>query len=69
LIERNRVLLAVKLFPGSLLWANSAYLLARIVAGMWAALRNSAGLITSVADSGTAAFVFAAEPLPAASTS
>ena len=40
LIERNRVLLAVKLFPGSLLWANSAYLLARIVAGMWAALRN-----------------------------
>ena len=40
LIERNRVLLAVKLFPGSLLWANSAYLLARIVAGMWAAVRN-----------------------------
>ena len=40
LIERNRVLLAVKLFPGSLLWANSAYLLARIVAGTWAALRN-----------------------------
>jgi len=40
LIERNRVLLAVKLFPGSLLWANSAYLLARIVAGMWAAVHN-----------------------------
>ena len=40
LIERNRVLLAVKLFPGSLLWANGAYLLARIVAGMWAAVRN-----------------------------
>jgi hypothetical protein len=40
LIERNRVLLAVKLFPGSLLWVNGAYLLARIVAGMWAALRN-----------------------------
>jgi len=40
LIERNRVLLAVKLFPGSLLWANGAYLLARIVAGMWAALRK-----------------------------
>jgi GT2 family glycosyltransferase len=40
LIERNRVLLVVKLFPGSLLWANSAYLLARIVAGMWAAVRN-----------------------------
>ena len=40
LIERNRVLLAVKQFPGSLLWVNGAYLLARIVAGMWAALRN-----------------------------
>jgi GT2 family glycosyltransferase len=40
LIERNRVLLAVKLFPWSLLWANGAFLLARIVAGMLAALRN-----------------------------
>ena len=40
LIERNRVLLAVKLFPWSLLWANGAFLLARIVAGMWAAVRN-----------------------------
>jgi GT2 family glycosyltransferase len=40
LIERNRVLLAVKLFPGSLLWANGAFLLARIGAGMWAAVRN-----------------------------
>ena len=40
LIERNRALLAVKLFPGSLLWANGAFLLARIVAGMWAAVRN-----------------------------
>jgi GT2 family glycosyltransferase len=40
LIERNRVLLAVKLFPGSLLWANGAFLLTRIVAGMWAAARN-----------------------------
>jgi len=40
LIERNRVLLAVKLLPGSLLWANGAFLLARIVAGMWAAVRN-----------------------------
>jgi GT2 family glycosyltransferase len=40
LIERNRVLLAVKLFPGNLLWANGAYLIARVTAGLWAALRN-----------------------------
>jgi len=40
LIERNRVLLVVKLFPWNLLWMNAAYLLARIAGGMWAALRN-----------------------------
>jgi GT2 family glycosyltransferase len=40
LIERNRVLLAVKQLPWSLLWANGAFLLARIGAGMWAAARN-----------------------------
>src|SRR5258706_9456867 len=40
LIERNRVLLAVKLFPWSLLWLNGAYYLARIAAGMWWALRG-----------------------------
>jgi GT2 family glycosyltransferase len=40
LIERNRVLLVVKLFPLNLLWANGAYLLARIAAGLWAALHN-----------------------------
>jgi GT2 family glycosyltransferase len=40
LIERNRVLLAIKLFPWSLLWANGVFLLARIGAGMWAAVRN-----------------------------
>ncbi len=40
LIERNRVLLAVKLFPWNLLWANAAYLTARVAAGTWAALRN-----------------------------
>ena len=40
LIERNRVLLVVKLFPWNLLWANGAYYLARIAAGMWAAVRN-----------------------------
>ena len=40
LIERNRVLLAAKLFPWSLLWLNGAYYLARLVAGSWAAIRN-----------------------------
>jgi hypothetical protein len=40
LIERNRVLLVAKLFPWNLLWANGAYYLARIAAGLWAALRN-----------------------------
>src|SRR5580700_943956 len=40
LIERNRVLLAVKLFPWNLLWLNGAYYATRIVGGMWAALRN-----------------------------
>lgn len=40
LIERNRVLLAAKLFPGSLLWKNPAYYLARLAAGAWAALRG-----------------------------
>jgi GT2 family glycosyltransferase len=40
LIERNRVLLVVKLFPWNLLWANGAYHLARIGAGMVAALRG-----------------------------
>ncbi len=37
LIERNRVLLATKLFPWSLLWLNGVYYLARLGAGMWAA--------------------------------
>jgi GT2 family glycosyltransferase len=37
LIERNRVLLAAKLFPWSLLWLNGPYYLARIAAGMLAA--------------------------------
>ena len=40
LIERNRVLLGVKLFPWNLLWTNGAYYLARVAAGMWAAIRN-----------------------------
>lgn len=37
LIERNRILLATKLFPWSLLWLNGAYYLARLGAGAWAA--------------------------------
>ncbi len=40
LIERNRVLLVVKLFPWNLLWLNGAYNLARIGAGAAAALRG-----------------------------
>ncbi len=40
LIERNRVLLVVKLFPWNLLWENAGYHFARIAAGMWAAIRN-----------------------------
>ncbi len=40
LIERNRVLLAAKLFPWSLLWLNGVYYLARIAAGALAAARN-----------------------------
>ncbi len=38
LIERNRVLLAAKLFPWSLLWLNGAYYAMRLVAGVWAAV-------------------------------
>lgn len=38
LIERNRVLLAAKLFPWSLLWLNGVYYLARIAAGAWWAM-------------------------------
>jgi GT2 family glycosyltransferase len=44
LIERNRVLLAVKLFPWNLIWLNGAYYMARIGAGLWAALRNQGEL-------------------------
>ena len=41
LIERNRVLLALKLFPWSLLWANPFYFAARLVAGAAAAGRGT----------------------------
>lgn len=40
LIERNRVLLAAKLFPWSLLWLNVVYYGIRLSAGLWAALRQ-----------------------------
>lgn len=40
LIERNRVLLAVKLFPWSLLALNPVYFGARLAAGAWAALHG-----------------------------
>jgi len=40
LIERNRVLLAAKLFPWSLLWLNGVYYLARLAAGMWWGIRG-----------------------------
>ncbi len=40
LIERNRVLLAAKLFPWSLLWLNGAYYAARILAGAWWGMRG-----------------------------
>jgi hypothetical protein len=40
LIERNRLLLALKLFPWSLLWLNPLYFAARVVAGIGAAGRG-----------------------------
>lgn len=40
LIERNRILLAAKLFPWSLLCLNGVYYAARMVAGAWAAARG-----------------------------
>lgn len=40
LIERNRVLLAAKLFPWSLLWLNPVYYAVRLLAGARAALRG-----------------------------
>jgi GT2 family glycosyltransferase len=40
LIERNRVLLALKLFPWSLLWLNGLYFAMRLGAGAWAAMRG-----------------------------
>jgi len=40
LIERNRLLLAIKLFPWSLLWLNPVYSAARVAAGFVAARRG-----------------------------
>jgi GT2 family glycosyltransferase len=41
LIERNRVLLAARHFPLSLLWRNGYYYAMRIASGMWAASRGA----------------------------
>jgi hypothetical protein len=41
LIERNRVLLAAKLFPWSVLWLNGVYYAARLAAGLLAAGRGA----------------------------
>lgn len=41
LIERNRVLLALKLFPGSLLWLNPVFFAARLAAGVAMAGRGA----------------------------
>jgi GT2 family glycosyltransferase len=40
LIERNRILLATKLFPWSLLWLNGVYYLGRLASGAAAAARG-----------------------------
>jgi GT2 family glycosyltransferase len=40
LIERNRLLLAAKLFPWSLLWLNAPYFFARVVNGILEAARG-----------------------------
>ena len=40
LIERNRVLLAAKLFPPSLLWLNAPFYLARLMAGAAASVQG-----------------------------
>ena len=41
LIERNRLLLAMKLFPWSLLWLNPVFFAARLAAGLAAARRGA----------------------------
>jgi hypothetical protein len=52
LIERNRILLAVKHFPASLLWLNLPYFLLRVTAGAIAGLRGrgEAGRFTGPAN-------------------
>jgi GT2 family glycosyltransferase len=52
LIERNRVLLAVKHFPPSLLWLNPFYFAARVLAGAGAGMqgRGEAGKFPGVKD-------------------
>ena len=43
-IERNRLLLAFKLFPWSLLWLNPVYFGARLLAGVAASRRGADGV-------------------------
>src|SRR5260370_39738397 len=62
LIERNRVLLAAKLFPWSLLWLNGGYYLARIAAGMWWGLRGKGGAGPVPGGSGEIKVVMAPPP-------
>ena len=40
LIERNRILLVAKLFPWTLIWLNPFYFSIRLIAGLWAAVRD-----------------------------
>jgi GT2 family glycosyltransferase len=49
LIERNRVLLAAKLFPWSLLWLNGYYYARRLLAGMMAGDRGETALFPGMA--------------------
>jgi GT2 family glycosyltransferase len=60
LIERNRVLLAAKLFPWSLLWLNGFYYTVRLLAGLRAALagRGDAARFTGAAGKARLAAAF-----------
>lgn len=52
LIERNRILLAVKLFPWSLLWLNGYYYALRLLSGAWAAVRGKGETVKYAGTSG-----------------
>ena len=59
LIERNRILLVVKLFPWSLVWMNGFYLAARLAAGAWASIRGEGEVSRFPGVHGKAVVVFA----------